>query len=159
MLGNCWNGTVFSEYLRSSSLILFWKYSQHGRTLSLELSINCLVNLVLIKCNLRQLYQTNQSFGIWDRLRCPCLKGWLSHLLVLFPWISSFISLGFPSGSRGEDSASRARDPGSVSEWGRSPGEGNGNLLQYSCLENSMDSEAWRTTVPGVAKSQTWLSD
>ena len=40
---------------------------------------------------------------------------------------------------------------------GRSPGEGNGNPLQYSCLENPMDRGAWRATVPGVAKSQTQL--
>ena len=42
---------------------------------------------------------------------------------------------------------------------GRSPGGGNGNLLQYSCLENPMDRGAWQTTVHGVAKSQTQLSD
>ena len=42
---------------------------------------------------------------------------------------------------------------------GRSPGEGNGNPLQYSCLENPMDGGAWRATVHGVAKSWTWLSD
>ena len=41
----------------------------------------------------------------------------------------------------------------------RSPGEGNGNPLQYSCLENPMDREAWRATVHGVAKSWTQLSD
>ena len=42
---------------------------------------------------------------------------------------------------------------------GRSPGGGNGNLLQYSCLENPMDRGAWQTTVHGVAKSQTRLSE
>ena len=41
---------------------------------------------------------------------------------------------------------------------GRSPGEGNGNLLQYSCLENSMDRGTWQSTVHGVAKSQTRLN-
>ena len=50
-------------------------------------------------------------------------------------------------------------DPGSVPELGRSPGEGNGNPLQYSCLENPMDRGAWWVTVPGVTKSQTRLSD
>ena len=56
-------------------------------------------------------------------------------------------------------SACNAEDPGSVPGLGRSPVEGNGNPLQYSCLENSMDRRAWRATVHGVAKSQTQLSD
>ena len=51
------------------------------------------------------------------------------------------------------------RDTGLIPESGRSPGEGNGTPLQYSCLENPMDREAWRVTVHGVAKSQTRLSD
>ena len=50
-----------------------------------------------------------------------------------------------------------ARDTGSIPGSGRSPGEGNGNLLQYSCLENSMDRGAWWATVHGVTKSQTRL--
>ena len=49
-------------------------------------------------------------------------------------------------------------DVGSIPGWGRSPGEGNGNSLQYSCLKNPMDRGVWRATVHGVAKSQTWLS-
>ena len=51
------------------------------------------------------------------------------------------------------------RDVGLILGSGRSPGSGNGNLLQYSCLEKSMDGGAWRATVHGVAKSGTWLSD
>ena len=47
------------------------------------------------------------------------------------------------------------RDVGSVPGWGRSPGGGCGNLLQYSCLENPMDRGAWQATVPRVSKSQT----
>ena len=47
----------------------------------------------------------------------------------------------------------------SIPGSGRSPGEGNGNPLQYSCLENSMDSGAWGATVHGVTKRQTTLSD
>ena len=50
-------------------------------------------------------------------------------------------------------------DPGSIPGLGRSPGEGNGNLLQYSSLENPMDRGVWRAAVHGVAKSQTRLSD
>ena len=49
-------------------------------------------------------------------------------------------------------------DAGLIPGWGRSPGGGNGNPLQYSCLENSMDRGAWWTVVPGVTKSQTQLS-
>ena len=51
-----------------------------------------------------------------------------------------------------------SRDSGSISGWGRSLGEGNGNALQCSFLENSMDRGAWRATVHGVAKNWTQLS-
>ena len=54
-------------------------------------------------------------------------------------------------------SAGDVRDAGSIPEWGRSPGERNGNPLQYSCLENSMDGGSWQATVHGIAKSQTQL--
>ena len=69
------------------------------------------------------------------------------------------VILGFPGGSEGKASAYNERDPDSIPGWGRSPGEGNGNPLQYSCLENPMDREVWYATVHGVAKSQTGLSD
>ena len=65
----------------------------------------------------------------------------------------------FPGGSDGKDSAYNAGDPGSILGLGRSPGEGNGNPLQYSCLENPMDRGAWGATVHGVTESQTRLSD
>ena len=61
----------------------------------------------------------------------------------------------FPGGSDGKEPACNALDPGSIPGKGRSPGEGNGNPLQYSCLENPMDRGAWRTAVCGVTKSQT----
>ena len=61
--------------------------------------------------------------------------------------------------SDGKASAYNAGDLGSIPGSGRSPGEGNGSPLQYSCLENPMDGGAWWTTVHRVAKSQTWLSD
>ena len=65
----------------------------------------------------------------------------------------------FPGGSDGKVSARNVGDPGLIAGLGRSPGEGNGNPLQYSCLENSMGGGAWYTTVHGVSKSQTRLSD
>ena len=57
------------------------------------------------------------------------------------------------------DNAGDMIDVGSIPELGRSPGEGHGNPLQYSCLENPMDKGAWWATVHGVTKSQTRLSD
>ena len=51
-----------------------------------------------------------------------------------------------------------ARDLASIPGWGRSPGGGNGNPLQYSCLGNPMDRGAWWATVHGVGKNWTWLS-
>ena len=66
---------------------------------------------------------------------------------------------GFPDSSIGKESACNAGDPGSVPGSGRSPGEGNGNPLQYSCLKNPMEGEALQATVHGVTKSQTRLSD
>ena len=69
------------------------------------------------------------------------------------------MSKDFPGGSDGKASAYNAEDPGSNPGSGRSSGEGNGNPLQYSCLENPMDGGAWYATVHGVAKSRTQLSD
>ena len=63
--------------------------------------------------------------------------------------------MGVPGGSEGKASACDLEDPGLIPWSGRSPGEGNGNPLQYSCLENPMDRGAWWATVHGVAKSQT----
>ena len=65
---------------------------------------------------------------------------------------------GFPGGSEVKASAWNAGDPGSIPGSGRSPGEGNGNPLQYSCLENPMDGGAWWAAVHGVAEGQTRLS-
>ena len=64
-----------------------------------------------------------------------------------------------PGGSDGKESACNAGDSGSNPGLGRSPEEGNGNPLQYSCLENPRDREAWWATIHGVAKSWTRLSD
>ena len=60
--------------------------------------------------------------------------------------------MGFPGGSDSKESACDAGEPGSIPGSARSPGEGNGNPLQYSCLENPMDRGAWRAAVHGVGK-------
>ena len=69
----------------------------------------------------------------------------------LSPW-------DFPGGSDGKASAYNVGDPSLIPDLGRSSGEGNGNPLQYSCLENPMDGGSWWATVHGVEKSQTQLS-
>ena len=66
---------------------------------------------------------------------------------------------GFPGGSGGKVSDCNVGDLGSILGSGISPGEGNGNPLQYSCLGNPIDGGAWWATVHGVAKSRTRLSD
>ena len=66
--------------------------------------------------------------------------------------VCTHINGGFSGGSDGKEGI---RDMGSIPGSGRSPGERNGNPLQYSCLENPMDRGAWWVTVPGVAKSRT----
>ena len=64
---------------------------------------------------------------------------------------------GFPDGSVGKESTCSAGNPSLIPGSRRSPGEGNGNPLQYSCLKNPMDGGAWQATVHGVAKSRTGL--
>ena len=66
---------------------------------------------------------------------------------------------GFPGGSEGNGSAYNAGYLGSIPGSGRSSGEGKGNPLQYSCLENPMDRGAWQATVHGIPRSPTWLTN
>ena len=73
---------------------------------------------------------------------------------ISFKWLCR---KGFLGGSEVKVSACNAGDLGSIPGSGRSPGEGNDNPLQYSCLENPMDRGAWWATVHRVAKSRTWL--
>ena len=82
-----------------------------------------------------------------ESLSIPCQCLYLCHY-----W-------GFPGGSLCKESACHAGNPGLIPEWGRSPREGHGNPLQYSCLEKSMDRGAWWATVHGVPENQTQLSD
>ena len=63
--------------------------------------------------------------------------------------------MGFPGGLDGKESACNVGDLGMISGSGRSPGEGNGNPLQHSCLENPMEREAWGATVHKVAQNWT----
>ena len=100
-----------------------------------------------------------------------CWKGrpWYLFMKVYFVW-SYCLRWGFPGDTmglprwyNGKESTTKARDAVDKEQVqsrgsGRSPGVGNGNPLQYSCLENSMDRGIWQVTVFGVAKSWIWLS-
>ena len=80
-------------------------------------------------------------------------------MVLLIGSILEIVKICFPGSSDSKESACNAGDPGSVPGLGKSPGEGNGNPFQYSCLENSMDRGAWWATDPRVTYSQTLLSD
>ena len=82
----------------------------------------------------------------------------LSFVINIRPQ-SYWIKAHFPGGSDCEESACNAGDEDLLPGWGRSPGGGNGNPLQYSCLENSIDRGAWWATVHGVTKTWTQLND
>ena len=86
------------------------------------------------------------------------LSNGMSIYLFLFIYIYANI-WGFPGGSEVKVSACNAGDLGSIPGSGKSPEEGNGNPLQYSCLENPMDGGAWWATVHRIAKSRTRLSN
>ena len=89
-------------------------------------------------------------FGIC--LMCTIRASWACDL------VSNTI-VDSPGASDGKVSVYHAGDPDSIPGSRRSPGEGNGNPLQYYCLENPMDRGAWQATVHRVAKSRTQLSD
>ena len=77
----------------------------------------------------------------------------------LSKYIIAYYIQGFPGGSEGKASVCNAGDRGLIPGSGRSPEEGNGNPLQYSCLENPTDRGAWQATVHGVTKTFTFTYD
>ena len=86
---------------------------------------------------------------------CHCLLRYKG----LMKWFYLQTSWSFPGGSDSKESSYNAGYKGSIPGLGRSPGEGNGYLFQFSCLENLMDRGAWWAAVHGVAKSWTQLSN
>ena len=93
---------------------------------------------------MRKIASTETIYHAYDTFR--------KFLILLFR--------GFPGGAAVKNLLASARDAGGlglIPGWGSSPGEGNGNKLQYSCLENPMDRGAWWATVRGVTKSRTQL--
>ena len=87
------------------------------------------------------------------------LWGLLYFLATVVDVMVSQINSGLPYSSDSKESACNAGEMGLIPGPGISPGEGSGNPLQYSYLENSMERGAWWATVHGVTKSQTWLSN
>ena len=87
----------------------------------------------------------------WKQHRCVPEDEWTKKLC--------YVHMGFPGGSDSKESGCSAGDPGSIPGPGRSTGEGNGNPLPYSCLENPTHKGACQTTAHGVAKSWTRLRD
>ena len=95
----------------------------------------------------------NLSMVFWPFFSRICLllgefEGRLGFLKQRWPYY-----LGFPGSSDSKEFSCSAGNTGSIPGSGRSPGEGNGYPLQYSCLENSMDRGAWQTTVHGVQRA------
>ena len=88
----------------------------------------------------------------WSRVCCEIHRRSIDWAQVVPNWTSLVAQMV-------KRLAYNAGDRGSIPGWGRSPGEGNGNSLQYSCLENPMETGVWWTTVHGVAKSRTQLSN
>ena len=100
-------------------------------------------------------------WGMLDLIPCPGIEPPLPILWAwsLSHWTTSKVPCGFLCGSDSKEPACNVGDAGSIPGSGRSPGERNGNPLQYSCLENPMDGGAWQAIVHRVTKSRTWLRD
>ena len=113
--------------------------SAQGSAGQLLLRQEHLLHLILHLCGRVTLGGKNRFYGALS----PSGHWWLAR--------------GLPGDSDGEESACDAGDPGLIPGSGKSSGGGNGNPLQYPCLENSVDGWAWRAIVHGVTKSRTWL--
>ena len=106
-------------------------------------NVQCLlINILIYLCTARN-YQSIPTYAV--------------HNLALAVYLEVGIQQhrGFPGGTNGKESACSVGDAGLIPGLGRSPGEGNSNPLQYSCLENPVDRGVWWVTVHGVIKSQT----
>ena len=131
-----------------------WSPESPGRSCVTEQDPN-LSEPKLLACDRRQAHYPPQGIDK-DRASVHSWHEWspatLAGMIIPNPGESDLVS-------NGNESACSAGDPGSTPGSGRSPGEGNGNSLQYSCLENPMDRGTWWATVYGVPKSQTRLSN
>ena len=116
-----------------------------------------IVLILGVPCNAIWILRSTYPF---EKAPGHCVGNFDRDCIVSIDQLGEYYPLnGLPCGSEVNASACNAGDLGSIPGSGRYPGEGNGNPLQYSCLENPMDRGAWWATVHGVAKSQTWPSD
>ena len=123
--------------------------------------VNCILNFLIKNFfSLRDPMRKSKNKLLTRR---KYLENMYLIVTVSYANLTRLPSWGFPEGStvvkNPSANAGDARNEGSVPGSGISPAVGNGNPLQYSWLENSMDRGAWWATVHGVAKSQTWLSN
>ena len=122
-------------------------------------------NLFLyLQCSSHQEWVTLPSNGLMERPSPKLLHkitpvATLSTHPVFLVFLALDMTWGLPQWLSSKESTCHAGDVGSIPWLGRSPKGGNGNPLQYSCLENPTDRGAWKATVNGVAKSWTWLSN
>ena len=132
-----WNHNFMSHVLIGwlQSLSVYFVITKCGYN---NVWINSKLNLLILLTN----------FPLSQNYRCIVFVGIQSISNASF-------LLGFPDGSDGKESACNEGDTDSIPGSGRSPGEGNGNPLQYSWLENSMDRGSWWATFHGITKSWT----
>ena len=127
-----------------------WRAAAHGVPKS-QTRLSDWTELRNLRC-LIKIPRTSNSSLLSHKCLIPYLRFWIMNSLRALSLRTSQVVKNWPA------SAGDARDMGSVPGSGRSPGVGNGNPLQYSCLENSMDRRAWGARVHGVSKSRTGLS-
>ena len=134
---------------------VFWCLCIAWRNFCLPFSFHFHVNCLPPLWDPKSLLSASFVFSQWwySKLGLQPL-GWV----ILFSWVCP-VNMGVPGDSDGKESACDAWDPDTIPGSERSPGEGNGCLFQYSCLEDSMDREAWWSTAHGVTNSRTRSSD
>ena len=144
-----------------NSCIPNWLWAPWGQDpISLILCCDC-TGLIPSRCSVNVLGITALALSHTVKMQPWEFQPKCVHtcMCIFFFFARVFGLGGFPGGLYGKESAYSAGALGSVPGLGRSPGEQNGNPLQYSCLENPMDREAWWAIVHGVTKSQIWLNN
>ena len=125
-----------------------------------HVSIHMLHYLNMFLENVQRLVMGKTSLSYLLKAYCKIFVYQSCHCgicICIYIYIITYMNEGFPGGSAGKESACNEGDLGSIPGPGRSPGEGNGNPLQCSCLENPRDGRAWWAAIYGVAQSRTRL--